>query len=53
MLPYEKMFVHPILMLWAAERWSKGSAPTIAKPRWELIDKFFNPTPLNLEMEGA
>ena len=41
------------LVLEAVERWSRGSAPTIAKPRWKLIGKFFNPTPFNLEKEGA
>ena len=41
------------MVLWAAERWSEGSAPTIVKPRCESIGKLFNFTPFNLGMEGA
>ena len=41
------------LVLKAAERWSRVSAPILAKPRWESIGKLFNPIPFVLEMEGA
>ena len=41
------------LVLWAAELWNRGFAPTITKARWESIGKLFNPTPFNLRMEGA